>query len=81
MLPGTGPYILNEADVQKGKSVTLRRRKDYWARSPDASRLNNFDELRELSFAIRRVRDDVQKGDLDYFYIIAPTVGGRNELR
>src|SRR3989441_3092781 len=29
LLPGTGPYILNESDIDKGKSVTLRRRKDY----------------------------------------------------
>ena len=31
LLPGTGPYIVDEADVVKGKSVTIRRRKDYWA--------------------------------------------------
>ena len=31
LLPGTGPYIVNETDIQKGQSISVRRRKDYWA--------------------------------------------------
>src|SRR5262249_36551351 len=31
MLPGTGPYIVAESDVDKGKMIKVRRRKDYWA--------------------------------------------------
>src|SRR6185369_12719780 len=31
MLPGTGPYIINEQDVDNGKMIKVRRRKDYWA--------------------------------------------------
>ena len=31
MLPGTGPYIINEADIVQGQQLTIRRRKDYWA--------------------------------------------------
>jgi microcin C transport system substrate-binding protein len=31
LLPGTGPYIINEADVVKGRSLTIRRRPGYWA--------------------------------------------------
>ena len=31
LLPGTGPYMSSEADVDKGKSVSIRRRTDYWA--------------------------------------------------
>ena len=31
MLPGTGPYIVNEADVDRGNRVIIRRRFDYWA--------------------------------------------------
>ena len=26
LLPGTGPYVVNEADVVKGRSLTIRRR-------------------------------------------------------
>ena len=29
-LPGTGPYTISESDVVKGKSISVRRRKDYW---------------------------------------------------
>src|SRR5947209_19310682 len=31
VLPGSGPYTLREEDIQKGKQVSLRRRKDYGA--------------------------------------------------
>lgn len=31
LLPGSGAYKVEEADIQKGKSVSIRRRTDYWA--------------------------------------------------
>src|SRR4029079_2732423 len=31
MLPGSGPYIVNESDIVKGQSVSVRRRPNYWA--------------------------------------------------
>ena len=65
---------LTEADIVKGRSVTLRRRPDYWA---EKDRRNvgtgNFDEIREIV-----VRDDnlafemFKKGDLDYFHMQIP---------
>ena len=74
LLPGSGPYVLNEADIEKGRSITMRRRNDYWA---EKQRRNvgtgNFDEIREII-----VRDDnlafemFKKGDLDYFYVDVP---------
>ena len=74
LLPGSGQYILNEADIIKGKTITLRRRTDYWA---EKQRRNigtgNFDEIREVI-----VRDDnlafemFKKGDLDYFRVEIP---------
>jgi microcin C transport system substrate-binding protein len=76
LLPGSGPYIVNESDVDKGKSITLRRRKDYWAAN---NRFNigqfNVDEYKQIV-----VRDDnlafemFKKGELDYFYINRPKV-------
>ena len=54
LLPGTGPYTIQESDVHKGQSITVRRRKDYWASKARANvGLNNFDEL---NFAV--VRDE-----------------------
>jgi microcin C transport system substrate-binding protein len=71
LLPGTGPYIVNESDIQKGKSVSIRRRQDYWAKGYRTNvGLYNFDEIR-----LNVVRDEnlafemFKKGDLDYFYV------------
>jgi microcin C transport system substrate-binding protein len=71
LVPGTGPYILNESDIEKGRSITLRRRKDYWAEKYRANvGQYNFDEVRKVV-----VRDEnlaiemLKKGDLDYYYV------------
>jgi microcin C transport system substrate-binding protein len=71
LLPGTGPYTIEEADIDKGKSITVRRRKDYWAANSRANvGLNNFDEMR---FVV--VRDEnlafeqFKKGEVDAYLI------------
>ncbi|MGC4083217.1 MAG: ABC transporter substrate-binding protein [Vicinamibacterales bacterium] len=49
LLPGSGPYKVDEADIVKGKSVSVRRRTDYWAEKYRRNvGLYNFDELREI---------------------------------
>jgi microcin C transport system substrate-binding protein len=72
LLPGTGPYAISEADIKKGQSITVRRRKDYWAANARANvGLNNFDALQ---FTV--VRDEnlsfemFKKGELDVFYVL-----------
>jgi microcin C transport system substrate-binding protein len=72
LLPGSGPYTIREEDIKKGQSITVRRRKDYWAAQARANvGLGNFDELR---FAI--VRDEnlafeiFKKGELDVFQVL-----------
>jgi microcin C transport system substrate-binding protein len=72
MLPGSGPYIIPAADIVKGRSISLRRRNDYWGAKARANvGLNNFDELR-----FNVVRDDnlvfemFKKGDLDRYVVI-----------
>jgi microcin C transport system substrate-binding protein len=71
MLPGTGAYMVTPADVEKGKTIRIRRRKDYWAEKYRRNvGTSNFDELRQIT-----VRDDnlafemLKKGDLDYFRV------------
>jgi len=71
LLPGSGPYVVNEPDVQKGKSITIRRRKDYWAEKYRANVGSyNFDSIQ-----LNVVRDEnlafemFKKGDLDYYYV------------
>ena len=72
LLPGSGPYIIREQDVEKGKSITVRRRPDYWAAKARANvGLYNFDQLQ---FTV--VRDEnlafemFKKGELDVFYVL-----------
>ena len=31
-LPTSGPYLLDEKDIKKGRSITLRRNRDWWAK-------------------------------------------------
>ncbi|HVY63988.1 MAG TPA: extracellular solute-binding protein [Gammaproteobacteria bacterium] len=71
LLPGTGPYRVDEADVQKGKSVTIRRRMDYWAADVRRSvGLNNFDEIRETVVRDQSLAfEQFKKGDLDTYYV------------
>ncbi len=69
LMPGSGPYLVRDEDIVKGKSVTVRRRKDYWAEKARVNvGMSNFDELR---FVV--VRDEnlafemFKKGELDYY--------------
>ena len=71
LLPGTGPYRVDDADVQKGKSVSIRRRTDYWGETARRNvGLNNFDEIREIVVRDRKLAfEQFKKGDLDYYYV------------
>ena len=70
-LPGSGPYAINESDVVKGKSVTVRRRKDYWAEKDRRNvGLNNFDEVRAILVRDQTLAFEMfKKGDLDYYSV------------
>jgi microcin C transport system substrate-binding protein len=71
LMPGSGPYVLNEADIQKGQSVTLRRRKDYWAEKYRANiGQYNFDEMRSIVVRDQNLAFEMfKKGELDYFIV------------
>jgi microcin C transport system substrate-binding protein len=71
MLPGTGPYTVSEKDVEKGKVITIRRRKDYWAEKGRRNiGLNNFDEIRTVVVRDRNLEfEQFKKGDLDYYIV------------
>jgi microcin C transport system substrate-binding protein len=75
LLPGSGAYSVNEADIVKGQSVSIRRRNDYWA---EKHRRNvgvyNFDEVREIVVRDTNLSFEMfKRGDLDYFYFPAPS--------
>ena len=71
MLPGTGPYTITEADVDKGKSLTIRHRKDYWAEKARRNvGLNNFDAIQSVVVRDRSLEfEQFKKGDLDYYIV------------
>ena len=72
LLPGTGPIRVNEADVVKGKSVTIRRRNGLLGRESTGatSGTNNFDEIREIVVRDQNLAFEMfKKGDLDYYYV------------
>lgn len=71
LIPGSGPYTIQESDIQKGRSIMVRRRPDYWAIKMRANvGFNNFDQLQ---FTV--VRDDnlafemFKKGELDVYVV------------
>jgi microcin C transport system substrate-binding protein len=71
MLPGSGPYIVHEQDVNKGNSITIKRRTDYWA---DRERRNigtsNFDEIQQFVVRDRNLEfERFKRGDIDYYFV------------
>ena len=72
MIPGSGPYVVAEADIVKGKSVTIRRRTTgYWAeRDRRSVGVNNFDEIREVVVRDQKLAFEMfKKGDLDSYFV------------
>jgi microcin C transport system substrate-binding protein len=70
-LPNSGPYAIHDTDIQKGKSISLRRRTDYWAEKDRRNAgLNNFDEIRLTVYLDPTLAfEQFKKGELDFLYI------------
>ncbi len=67
--PTTGPYTVSEKDVDKGRSITLRRNKDWWAKDNRYYR-NRFNPDRVRLVVIRdnaKAFEAFRKGDIDFF--------------
>ena len=69
LVPGTGPYAVADADVKKGTSISVRRRKDYWAAQHRwAVGKFNFDEIRNVVVRDANLAfEQFKKGDIDYY--------------
>ena len=70
-LPGSGPYTIRESDVEKGRSVSVRRRSDYWGEKDRRNiGVGNFDEIRALLVRDQALAFEMfKKGDVDYYYV------------
>src|SRR5215470_8797452 len=73
LLPGSGPYEIKEADVAKGKSITIRRRMNYWGESLRRNvGQNNFDQIVETVVRDQKLAVEMfKKGDLDFYPVSA----------
>ncbi len=71
LIPGTGPYVVPEDEVDKGKSVTIRRRSDYWGEAQRRNiGTNNFDAIRETVVRDQNLAFEMfKKGDLDHYFV------------
>jgi microcin C transport system substrate-binding protein len=71
LMPGTGPYTVAESDVQKGTSISLRRRNDYWAANYRANiGQYNFDEFRYTVVRDQNLAFEMfKRGDLDSYFV------------
>ena len=71
VMPGSGPYTIRTEDIQKGRSVSVRRRNDYWAEKERRNiGLGNFDEVRAILVRDQSLAFEMfKKGDLDFYYV------------
>lgn len=71
MLPGSGPYVVGEPDINKGTSIRITRRTDYWAEKDRRNiGLYNFDAVMQLVVRDRNLEfERFKRGDQDFFWV------------
>jgi len=71
MMPGTGPYILDEDKTKKESHITMRRRSDYWDKdNPKNVGQSNFDEFKMVIIRDETLtKEKFKKGDIDFYTI------------
>ena len=71
MPPGTNQYILEEKDIKKGRSLTIRRRDDYWDEdNPKDKGTGNFERLKFSVVNDERLSfEKFKKGEYDFYLV------------
>jgi microcin C transport system substrate-binding protein len=71
MVHGSGPYAVAEKDVEKGNTIHVRRRPDYWAAQARRNvGTGNFDDVQVLVVRDRALEfEKFKKGDLDFYFV------------
>lgn len=71
LLTGSGPYRVLDRDVKQGRSITLRRRDDYWGwRERFCIGRYNFDRIRLVTTEDYTLGlEKLKKGEIDLFRI------------
>ncbi len=70
MPPGSGPYIMLDEDVNKGRSLVLTRLADWWgADSPFYSGRYNFDKIKLIAIEDDNLAyEKFRNGETDFFF-------------
>ena len=65
--PTTAAYVINEEDIKKGRSITLTRQKDWWAKDKKFLKYRyNFDRIHLTVIRdIPKMFESFKRGDLD----------------
>ena len=73
--PTTGAYTVKKEDIKKGRSVTLSRVKDWWAKDRKYYRYtNNVDRIRYLVIRdLSKCYELFKIGEIDVFWISSPS--------
>jgi microcin C transport system substrate-binding protein len=68
-MPGTGPYGIDEDNIDTGRSVVITRHKNWWnADAPENRGLYNFDEIEWVVVMDERLHlEKFKKGELDVY--------------
>jgi microcin C transport system substrate-binding protein len=71
MLPGSGPYIVREEDIDRGNRLKITRRQDHWAEdNRNSVGLANFDAIEQIVVRDRNLEFEMfKRGDIDYYYV------------
>lgn len=71
IVPGSGPYHIMKEDIDKQKSITMRRRSDYWGEKERFSiGLNNFDVVRTDVVTDETLQyEKFKKGEIDIYNV------------
>lgn len=66
-----GAYEVREEDINTGKSISIRRRSDWWAKdNPAFTGLNNIDEYRFIVVKDYNLAfEKLKKGEIDYYVV------------
>lgn len=70
-VPGSGPYYIRKEDIDKGRSITLRRRSDYWGENEKfAKGLYNFDIIKTDVVSDETLTyEKFKKGEIDVYSV------------
>jgi microcin C transport system substrate-binding protein len=65
--PTTGAYVINDEDIKKGRSIVLRRQKDWWAKDKKFLKYRyNYDSIHLTVIRdIPKMFESFKRGDMD----------------